>query len=105
MRYNGYLDSNDGWTVLGWAFDGARPDEPVEVEFMNGTEQIGAVTADEFRTDLRVTRGAGSGQHLASVLQEGRENASIDAGLGFIWSISAPVGIALFRAKSKLSVV
>ena len=35
-----------------------------------------------------VTRGAGSGQHLASVLQEGRENANIDAGLGFIWRIS-----------------
>ena len=35
-------------------------------------------------TSVRVTRGAGSGQHLASVLQEGRENANIDAGLGFI---------------------
>jgi hypothetical protein len=30
----------------------------------------------------------GSGQHLASVLQEGWENANIDAGLGFIWRIS-----------------
>jgi hypothetical protein len=29
-----------------------------------------------------------SGQHLASVLQEGRENANIEAGLGFIWRIS-----------------
>jgi hypothetical protein len=29
-----------------------------------------------------------SGQHLASVLQEGREKANIDAGLGFIWGIS-----------------
>ena len=29
-----------------------------------------------------------SGQHLASVLQEGPENANIDAGLGFIWRIS-----------------
>jgi hypothetical protein len=35
-----------------------------------------------------VTRGAGSGQHLASVLPERRENANIDAGLGFIWRIS-----------------
>src|SRR5262249_8896796 len=35
-----------------------------------------------------ITRGAGSGQHLAAVLQEGRENANIDAGLGFIWRIS-----------------
>ena len=33
-------------------------------------------------------RGAGSGRHLASVLQEGRENANIDAGFGFIWRIS-----------------
>jgi len=40
-------------------------------------------------TSVRVTRDAGSGQHLASVLQEGRENANIDAGLGFIWRISA----------------
>jgi hypothetical protein len=30
------------------------------------------------RPNARVTRGAGSGQHLASVLQEGRENANID---------------------------
>jgi hypothetical protein len=40
------------------------------------------------RASVRVTRGAGSGQHLASVLQEGRENANIDVGLGFIWRIS-----------------
>ena len=39
-------------------------------------------------TSVRVPRGAGSGQHFASVLQEGRENANIDAGLGFIWRIS-----------------
>jgi hypothetical protein len=32
--------------------------------------------------------GASSGRHLASVLQEGRENANIDAGLGFLWRIS-----------------
>jgi hypothetical protein len=29
-----------------------------------------------------------AGQHLASVLQEARENANIDANLGFIWRIS-----------------
>src|SRR5262249_57550685 len=38
---------------------------------------------------VRVTRGAGSRPHLASsVLQEGLENANINAGLGFIWRIS-----------------
>src|SRR5262249_43230923 len=40
----------------------------------------------------RLMRGAGSGQHLASVLQERRENANIDAGLGFIWRISVRAG-------------
>jgi len=48
----------------------------------------GEMARSDLRLSVRVTRGAGSGQHLASVLQEGRENANIDAGLGFIWRIS-----------------
>ena len=48
----------------------------------------GEMARSDPRPNARVTRGAGSGQHLASVLQEGRENANIDAGLGFIWRIS-----------------
>src|SRR5262245_56888683 len=35
-----------------------------------------------------LTEGSGRRPHLASVLQEGRENAIIAAGLGFIWRIS-----------------
>jgi len=57
----------------------------------------GKMARSDPRPSVRVTRGAGSGQHLAFVLQEGRENANVDAGLGFIWRISvkvhaAPVG-------------
>src|SRR5215831_1865294 len=48
----------------------------------------GKMARSDPRPGVRVTRGAGSGQHLASVLKEGRENANIDAGLGFIWRIS-----------------
>jgi hypothetical protein len=48
----------------------------------------GKMARSDPRPSVRVTRGAGSGQHLASVLQEGRETANIDAGLGFIWRIS-----------------
>src|SRR6516225_8749812 len=48
----------------------------------------GKMARSDPRPSVRVTRGAGSDQHLASVLQEGRENANIDAGLGFIWRIS-----------------
>ena len=48
----------------------------------------GKMARSEPRPSVRVIRGAGSSQHLASVLQEGRGNANIDAGLGFIWRIS-----------------
>src|SRR5215468_6337491 len=51
------------------------------------------------RPSVRVTRGAGSGQHLASVLQERRENANIDAGLGFIWRISAHMSFLVFTIR------
>ena len=49
----------------------------------------GKMARSDPRPSVRITRGAGSGQHLASVLQEGRESANIDADLGFIWRISA----------------
>ena len=48
----------------------------------------GKMARSDARPSVRVIRVPGSGQHLASVLQEGRENANIDAGLGFIWRIS-----------------
>jgi hypothetical protein len=48
----------------------------------------GKMARSDPRPSVRVTRDAGRGQDLASVLQENRENANIDAGLGFIWRIS-----------------
>jgi hypothetical protein len=38
-----------------------------------------------------LARFSSAGQHLLSVLQEGRESANIDAGLGFIWRISVAI--------------
>jgi hypothetical protein len=68
----------------------------------------GKMARSDPRPSVRVTRGAGSGQHLASVLQEGRENANIDAGLGFIWRISADNGLApdvLFKLTDRQCVL
>jgi hypothetical protein len=53
----------------------------------------GKMARSDPRPSVRVTRGAGSGQHLASVLQKGRENGNIDAGLGFIWRISTKLDL------------
>src|SRR5262249_50213007 len=59
----------------------------------------GKMAGSDPRPSVVVTRGADSGQHLASVLQEGRENANIDAGLGFIWRISAHTGLIPHRLR------
>jgi hypothetical protein len=56
----------------------------------------GKMARSDPRPSVRVTRCAGSGQDLASVLQERQENANIDAGLGFIWRISVPTSSAAF---------
>jgi len=63
----------------------------------------GKMARSDPRPSVRVTRGVGSGQHLASALQEGRENANIDAGLGFIWRISVDTcegGYRWFRSPN-----
>jgi hypothetical protein len=58
----------------------------------------GKIARSDPRAGVRVTRGAGSSQHLASVLQEGRENGNINAGLGFIWRISVKLKKEKFGA-------
>ena len=60
-------------------------EQPTEGVRSNAREKM---ARSDPRAGVRVTRSAGSSQHLASALQEGRENANIDAGLGFIWRIS-----------------
>jgi molybdenum cofactor biosynthesis enzyme MoaA len=60
MRYNGYLDTNDGWMALGWAYDSERPYEPVEVDFKVGNQHVCTLMADEFRPDLQIF---GNGRH------------------------------------------
>src|SRR5215475_4452413 len=69
-------DQHDDWSTID------RRDR------LKSVQMPGKMARSDPRPSVRVIRGAGSGQHLASVLQEGRENANIDAGLGFIWGIS-----------------
>ena len=87
-RLAGYEDVNDAerlrhdpamrWIVGGKAVQGraASPSQMgrFETQWLAAPENLSA-------PGVRVTRGAGSGPHLASVLQEGREDANIHAGL------------------------
>jgi molybdenum cofactor biosynthesis enzyme MoaA len=61
-RFSGYLDGNDGFEVVGWAYGAEHPDGgPVEVECFLGDRLIGTVTADESRPDLEETGKQGHG--------------------------------------------
>jgi len=55
--------------------------------------------------DEATMSGHRRGQHLASVLQEGRENANIDAGLGFIWRISVKIVPGEYMQRSATDAV
>src|SRR5262249_7319170 len=63
--------------------------------------KCGKMAKSDRRLSVRITRGAGSGQH---VLQEGRENANIDAGLGFIWRLSAGIVSPLLGSQADAGV-
>jgi hypothetical protein len=61
----------------------------------------GKMARSDPRPSARVTRGAGSGQLLASVLQEGRENANIES----VWDSSGESRIlgTIHNARARLS--
>ncbi|HKP11023.1 MAG TPA: hypothetical protein VJZ91_02895 [Blastocatellia bacterium] len=60
--YEGFQDDINCYNVIGWAWDGQRPNEPVKVEILDGTTLLATVTADLFRQDLADAR-KGNGMH------------------------------------------
>src|SRR5262245_10566827 len=63
---NGYVDCATASTVSGWAWDPAKPNDPVVVEISRNGRPIAAVTADRFRQDLLEAR-FGNGRHAFDV--------------------------------------
>lgn len=61
-RQQGYLDAVDARRVVGWAFNPALPNTPLEVELLIDDAPVGTFTADRFRDDLRQA-GKGDGRH------------------------------------------
>jgi len=66
MVPDGYINGWNGRQLEGWAFDRARPDEAVELEFELGTGQVIRSFAAEYREDLKI-HGIGNGRHSFSV--------------------------------------
>ncbi len=70
-RIRGRVDAIDGGMIFGWAFDEAHPEERLEVRVLHAGREIGRVTADRPRADLK-RLGIGQGTHaFACALPEG----------------------------------
>src|SRR5579884_505418 len=54
------FDFRQGWIARGWAVDYGAPDQPVEVEIVEGETVLGRGLASQFREDLQQA-GIGSG--------------------------------------------
>src|SRR5262249_21408548 len=59
---NGYIDCATDSTVSGWAWDPAKPNDPVVVEISRNGESIATILADRFRQDL-LSAQFGNGRH------------------------------------------
>jgi O-antigen biosynthesis protein len=62
MHGIGAVDALGFGHASGWAWDPEQPDRPVEVEFLDGDQQLAVVRADRYRPDL-ASLGMGGGHH------------------------------------------
>ena len=61
-RYEGWIESTQNQKVTGWAWDSARPGQPVEVVLSDGVHPPVTVLADQNRDDLHFI-GEGHANH------------------------------------------
>jgi hypothetical protein len=70
----GFVDAIAGETIYGWAWDRRKPSERLTIHVRVGDEEIGVVTADQEREDLRDGK-VGDGKHaFVFRLPAGRES-------------------------------
>ena len=78
-QFEGSFDKLEVESLGGWAWDVARPNEPIKVEIYDGATLLAAVTADGFRLDLQ-NAGKGNGKHafnyaLPQSLRDGQSHS------------------------------
>ena len=77
-KFEGSLDKVEVGSVGGWAWDGSRPEAPIQVEIYDEKTLLATITAAEFREDLK-NAGKGDGKHafnyaLAATLRDGQSH-------------------------------
>jgi len=76
VAQEGHLDVVNDDGISGWAWDRTRPNEPLQVEILDGSQTVAVVTADLLRDDL-AQAGKGAGNHgfrhpIPDSLKDGR---------------------------------
>src|SRR4051812_26181245 len=61
-NHEGFLENVHDTQIIGWAWHKNRPDEPVEVDLLDGDKALTTVKADSFRQDL-LDNKIGNGKH------------------------------------------
>ncbi|OYV54903.1 MAG: hypothetical protein B7Z76_12590 [Acidiphilium sp. 20-67-58] len=63
----GYLERCDHESIAGWIWDPERPDEPLDIDLVEGGVTLFRVRADLYRPDLEQA-GYGNGRHAFSIV-------------------------------------
>lgn len=62
-NFEGSLDILNANSIMGWAWDKTKPEEPIQVDIFDGATHLGTVKADLLRDDLVAKGRAGNGRH------------------------------------------
>jgi len=82
MAFEGYIDRASATELSGWIFDNSAPEDPLELEVLDGESVVARITASGFRADLAAA-GKGNGQACFFVQQQFTGiNAAFRAGGG-----------------------
>ena len=65
--YEGMYDVANCNGIMGWAWDRARPDEPIAVDVYDGEKKIATMTAADFLEGLKAA-GKGNGKHSFTLI-------------------------------------
>jgi|SRR5579859_4031519 len=96
--YEGFHDVASCYVIGGWAWDGARPDEPIKVTIFDGDEWITTILADQPRVDL-IDAHKGNGYHDFRMLTP----PSLRDGHPHVITVRFPDGTALVHSPKTLT--
>ena len=89
-----FIDSIEGGSIHGWAYDPTRPDKRLMIQAFSGNELLGETVAENYRHDLLVA-GKGDGKHAFELKIKSPGSQDIDSEQFSIMLVEADTGRAI----------